>query len=158
MRIPVASTSSRLATRAKTTQAQLPSTKLRSLVSIYHQSADFITPETLDSAIDKAFIDDHDEWQAAINVREKDENDLYMELKARRALPKLSTGTESAGAEQPIDYDIWSSHSYERAIRLKAALYGVHTPATGKEAPKPGVEVLEEEHERIHRLLKPEGW
>lgn len=155
--------SSKHATRSRAAQPQVSPEKMRALISLYHQSKDFITPETLSVAIDDAFLEDQTVWGTG-GKRERTEEQLHKELKDRRALPKLST-TGSVENRSPSsdprdifspeqmhsDYSSWSSYKPERDVQLKAALYGIEPSG---DVPLPGLEVLEEEHDRIQRSLK----
>lgn len=128
------------------------------LISIYHQADDFITPETLSTAIDKAFIDNRQVWASIYNGRrEKTAADLNWELRERRLLPTLSPDDIHGHSHFDNGYHeqgggLWSAYTPERARRLKSALYG--TEASEAPVPKPGLDVLEEEHERLQRQLK----
>ena len=127
---------------------------MRALIGLYNQAGSFITPQTLDRAIDEAFLTNREFMVSGTDKRERSHSDLIQDLEKRRANPKLSNG-ESDDVNE-IDYGgyeegSWSSKMPERVRQLKAALYGTE-PST--DMPKPGYEVLVEEHERIQKLLK----
>lgn len=120
---------------------------MRALVSLYHQAEHFITPETLDEAIDKAFTETT-QVSSARNL-EKSHYDLKGELLSRRLLPKIGSGRGvSASGDMDVYNYQWSDTKAQREIQVQNALYGIEGRG------KPGLEVLEEEHERIQAHLK----
>jgi hypothetical protein len=122
--------------------------KLRSLVSLYHNSEDFITPETLDQRIDAAFIDTH----TLSSFARKEERSFETLVKAanyRLKQPRLGPAT----ALEKFEFNrgvAWSSQTdtAPRARRTSAALLGVDTSGL------PGLEVLKEEEERIQQWVR----
>ncbi|KAI0699419.1 hypothetical protein BC835DRAFT_1304495 [Cytidiella melzeri] len=142
---------------------QLTPDKMRSLITLYHKAETFITPETLSDAIDYAFLEQRSIVDSWVDKREKTHVDLKYEVESRRALPKLSSGNAyDSSMDGSMSFTMssesvagpWSSRSPERLRQLKAALYG--TEASGDDVPRPGYEVLVEEHERVQQLLKQE--
>ncbi|KAI0347514.1 hypothetical protein BDW22DRAFT_534503 [Trametopsis cervina] len=150
----ISSKSSRQAARSKHVASP---EKLRALISLYHEADMFITPETLSEAIDFAFLERRDIGDTAGRSRELTISDLESALEIRRVLPKLSTGDSGETQQSSLLHsetkvgDSWSSQTNDRTRRLKAALYGTD-PGDG--VPKPGYEVLVEEHERVQQLLQ----
>ena len=153
----ISSTTSKKAKNAP--KVQLPPKKMRALVSLYHESGEFISPENLSDAIDIAFRDQREIWNSWTDRREKSFGTVFAELKERRSLPKLASGAMEAPQSEQGQYaevstqGQWSARQPQRVLQLKAALYGTQ-PANG--LPLPGYEVLVEEHERIQELLKKE--
>ncbi|KAK7695651.1 hypothetical protein QCA50_000287 [Cerrena zonata] len=113
----------------------LPPQKLRALVSLYHKSDKFITPETLDAEIDKEFQEDifHGAYTEYPYSRLREDLD-----KIRRE-PQVGRSGLSANT----DSEKWSDRSSRRQKQVKTALYGMEDDR------RAGLEVLLEERERI---------
>ena len=125
--------------------------KLRALISIYHQSAYFITPQNLSSAIDRAFIGDPDEIITGITAPEKEMNILDLKKAMRRRESQMLTGRwKRVGSQSEPEYlpRGWSEGRRGREKEILGALYGT------TEASKPGLEVLKEEAERLLQNMK----
>lgn len=108
----------------------LPRKKLRALIELYNQTPTFITPETLDSHIDKEF---------AIKPQRPsflDGESLRKEVIRQNALPEMTT----AGVTGIMGQGLLNSTSERktRAKRLAGALWGVD------ENGEPDLEAIEE--------------
>ena len=127
----------------------LPPAKLRALISIYHQSAHFITPQNLSAVIDRAFIGDVS--GTAINPYvEASFEDINEKLKSRRIVP--ATGPWSTNEIHFKANDSspqhWASRRSEKEQKVMNVLYG-----TDREG-KPGLEILKEEMRRLSRNME----
>lgn len=139
-------------------RANLPPEKMRALISLYHQSENFITPENLSAAIDAAFID---RVRARDNV-EASLEELEAVVGAQRRKPKVGTGSDSGvdmrslENKQAKDYgledrdDLWSQRRPRRHNAVMSALFGT---VGGY---KPDLDVLDDEYERIVERLQEE--
>jgi len=124
----------------------LPPKKLRALVTLYHQSKTFITPENLDEAIDRAFLDVP--AMRAFGHRKMDWPDLRLEVKERQLLSKYGlpeTLASSLGMYEP---------GYEkregRVEQVFDAMYGTW------ETNKPGLELLQDTWEDVEQRIEEE--
>lgn len=119
--------------------------KLRALISIYHSSANFITPQNLSAAIDDAFLDDPQKID--FDIPEKTAIQLQSEMKARGLRPETGRwGSQGWGANAPV----WTTDTV-REKQVRQALYG------SEEAGKPGLEILLEERKRIMQQIKEDS-
>ncbi|KAJ3531382.1 hypothetical protein NM688_g7585 [Phlebia brevispora] len=131
----------------------LPPAKMRALVSLYHQSENFITPENLSDAIDAAFIDKSTRFRSD---RELKYGQVLGMLGARRRAQKVSwdqtAGRQARSAidEEGSDAVLWSSQELKRSAQVKAALLGTESGT------RPGLEALEDEYERVMEEIKEE--
>jgi hypothetical protein len=117
----------------------LPSAKMRALISLYHQSDTFITPENLSQRIDEAFIPS--ETQTGLGHSFGDGyTDLTNALHNMRQKPKLRVWDRENVVVQ-MD-DLWSSAKGGRESKVIEALYGVDI--TPSREVLPGLEALEE--------------
>jgi hypothetical protein len=112
----------------------LPREKLRALVSLYHQSSTFITPETLDQHIEREF---------ALNPRKPvnmDQAALKKEVIWKNSIPEMTT----TGLHGLLNTGIPSmtTERKSRAKRINQALWGVD------EDNNPDLEAVEEAIER----------
>ncbi len=132
------------------TESILPPHKLRALVSLYHQSDDFITPENLLDRIDAAFlVDSNDKFRSSNSIRHESYDDL---LKFQRAIPRMAPwDLESIGSASYVDEEgrksvSWSAGAIGRERQILEALYGVDsTQSAGR--PLPGYDTLKEARE-----------
>jgi hypothetical protein len=112
----------------------LPRRKLRALVSLYHRTATFITPETLDRHIEQEFAVDPRRPQYINTVT------LRREVVRKNAIPEMTTrglgGTIGGGSTGTI------AERRTRRQRLAGALWGVD------EEGNPDLEAVEEAIER----------
>ncbi|CAL1702309.1 unnamed protein product [Somion occarium] len=131
---------------ASSSKSSLPPHKLRALISLYHKSDKFITPDTLDEAIDRAFSETG--VVSSMSAAESDYAVLVNELNARRKDPKIGNTGVSAYATNTEFVDRWSDTKSVREHRVQNALFG--TEGYGRA----GLEVLEEERERISKHLQ----
>ena len=126
----------------------LPPKKLRALVSLYHQSKSFITPENLDEAIDRAFSEPLSvrvfegrrlvEWPA-----------LRLEVKERERLSKFGF-PETLNSVTSM-YEVGHHEERERRIeQVFDAMYGT------SETDKPGLELLQDTWVDVEQRLKGE--
>ena len=109
--------------------------KLRALVSLYHKSDRFITPETLDKHIDAEF----DSVIFYGGVTECSYSRLHGDFITRKREPQL--GRTGLSANRGADR--WSDMATARQRMVRAALYGME----GERAA--GAEVLLDERERL---------
>ncbi|KAH9951799.1 hypothetical protein B0H21DRAFT_191881 [Amylocystis lapponica] len=122
----------------------LPPEKMRALVSLYHQTESFITPENLSQKIDEAFFD----RPPLVRSPETSFQVLRDELRTRQAKPKV--GEADMGKALPaVDYEMgerdgsWSEKRGEREMKVLQTLFGIEKSGT------PALEVLEEEGWRM---------
>jgi hypothetical protein len=125
----------------------LPPKKLRALVSLYHQSKSFITPENLDEAIDRAFTD-----PPSVRVRNRRQADwasLRLEVKERDNLSKFGL-PETLNSALSM-YEVRYYEERERRVeQVFDAMYGT------SEVEKPGLELLQDTWEDVEQRLKGE--
>lgn len=150
---------------SKRAASTLTAPKLRALVSLYHKTADYITPETLNSRIIYAFANPRLPGSLGSALRTQvDYPQLQDAVYSRRKLPRMVEANEAAkievedvfqntgdgistpGSAKP---DFWSGKRTTREQRVVNALYGVKGPAYALGPVLPGLEMLEEEAERI---------
>lgn len=127
----------------------LPPAKLRALISIYHQSAHFITPQNLSAAIDRAFIGDS--ATVAVNVPvEASFEDIREKLKSRRIVPATGpwSTNETHFKVSDASGQAWASRRSEKEQKVIDVLYG-----SDREG-KPGFEILEEERKRLLKNME----
>jgi hypothetical protein len=110
----------------------LPRRKLRALMALYHESANFITPETLDQHIEKEFAR---KPNIPNYLRQKD---LSEEARRRRFTPELTTTRFIQ--DNAVSTGV-SSERKSRNTRLAGALWGVD------EHNNPTLEAVEEAKE-----------
>ncbi|KZT12956.1 uncharacterized protein LAESUDRAFT_689970 [Laetiporus sulphureus 93-53] len=133
--------------RASSSQAgtSVPREKMRALVSLYHESSKFITPEKLSEVIDYEFAT----APLTRNLIKSDEDSYWTlddRVNARRQRSKIGdTSTVLAEADEG---EQWSSTRTAREHMVRRALYGT------EQGQDPGLEVLEEEGDRIREMLK----
>lgn len=121
---------------------------MRALVSLYHQSETFITPQTLSKAIDEAFapVDP----LAKIPKFERSYGELKRDVMARRAQPRMVEWDEAATAPTLAESSrVWSDQTTDRERATVEALFGVETNANGMTVP--GWDTLEESVELVER-------
>lgn len=114
---------------------------MRALVSLYHQSDTFITPENLSQRIDEAFVPQETRSRIA-QISGKSLKDLHQELKDVRKSPKFRDWDKDAVVTSTNGNVLWSSAKVEREWKVMEALYGVDI--TPSREVLPGLEVLEE--------------
>jgi hypothetical protein len=139
-----------ISSKAKPPTLSLTPSKLRALISIYHQCAHFITPQNLSAAIDRAFIGDPDEIDS-VTSKTKEMNSTDLTKTIRRRESQMTTGRwKRVQAGWTPDYltGQWSEARKGREKRILAALYG--TEETGQ----PGLEVLMEERARLVKNIE----
>jgi hypothetical protein len=132
----------------RATKLNLPPEKLRALISLYHNSETFITEQSLDSAIDHAFVTAHSDMTH--NTSEYTMLDLVDGVRRRRQLPKFGSATAEARMNFATDSGLWSSSDTTKNVRdtrTSAALLGVDPSG------RPGLEVVLEEEERIQNWI-----
>ncbi|KAF7433288.1 hypothetical protein PC9H_005238 [Pleurotus ostreatus] len=113
--------------------------KMRALISLYHQSEHFITPENLLQRIDEEFCGNDKLAHTAVGTISY--KDLQNELDLRRSAPKISQWRRRDGAHG-VPGSMWSNFKNVRESKVVEALYG--TIDAGNIS-LPGLEVLEEE-------------
>ncbi|KAI0269258.1 hypothetical protein BC834DRAFT_865591 [Gloeopeniophorella convolvens] len=125
----------------------LPPEKLRALISLYHQSKSFITPENLDEAIDRAFVEVPS--MTFHGNRRLDWPTLRLEAKERRTQPKYGL---PESLESPISmYASGYKEKEDRMEKVFDALYGTY------EVNKPGLELLQDVWEHTEEQLRTDG-
>lgn len=125
----------------------LPSAKMRALISLYHQSETFITPEDLGERIDATFAseDPNDLLPVTADVTFTSLKDKVMDL---REAPKMSQWNPHANTTRPtLVAGKWSQIRRRRELKIIEALYGVDVTHSGNVMP--GLEVLEESAETL---------
>ncbi|KAA1466175.1 hypothetical protein DENSPDRAFT_16337 [Dentipellis sp. KUC8613] len=123
-------------------QFSLSPAKLRALISLYHQSGSFITPENLDTAIEKAFTDVPDIVSIA-NSKYTTYMDLKADVSARRVAPKFIQ-TEDLARERTG----YGGSDATRRNQVFEALYGTSNVSSV------GLGLLEDEWEITEDRLK----
>jgi hypothetical protein len=151
---PAASTSAATSATPADERTNLTPEQLRALVTLYHQSEDFITLETLDARIDQAFLEEV-EFQPTLHSQFA----LQGRLNARRRAPRVG----SPDAALSFRTGQWSNASTggsiggvggddgTRAMRTAAALLGVDPGG------RPGLEVVQEERGRMEQWVRDHG-
>lgn len=134
------STPTRKAKKAKTPQTQLSPEKTRALISLYHQSKDFISPGNLSDKIDEVFAKDF----YANSSMFAGYNSLESMVVERRAAPAIG----NAQTKEQIVTRTWSlGPAAKREQMVVDALYGVNEDL-------PGLETLLDEEGRIRKAAK----
>ena len=128
----------------------LPPKKLRALVSLYHQSRSFITPENLDEAIDSAFAEPPS-VRAFGGRRTVDWPSLRLEVKERREHTSKFGLPETLDSESVLSvFDAKYEEREGRVEQVFDAMYGT------VEMDKPGLELLRDTWEDVETRLKGE--
>lgn len=126
----------------------LPSAKMRALISLYHQTETFVTPENLQDRIDQTFAseDPNDLLQSTSDfISFTDLKDKAMDL---REAPKMSQWNPHANTSRRTQVaGKWSHIRRRRELKIIEALYGVDVTHSGNVMP--GLEVLEESAETL---------
>ncbi|KAJ4472258.1 hypothetical protein J3R30DRAFT_3218793, partial [Lentinula aciculospora] len=113
--------------------------KMRALISLYHQSDTFITPENLSERIDQSFTTRARETLAFGPQQAGVDTLSHFHTQAKLA-PKFS---EWDREKMQFGNAAWSKATYSsREWKVVEALYGVD--ASGPLEPLPGLEALEE--------------
>ncbi|TFK43171.1 hypothetical protein BDQ12DRAFT_674521 [Crucibulum laeve] len=134
-------------------QHTLPSAKMRALISLYHQSDSFVTPENLSERIDKAFlINSVENSLRQLNMHEPHLSQLRHEVSSRRSQPAVSEwDNQRVATSAAAGMHQWRiGHARER--KVIEALYGVDVSTATKKLP--GLAVLEESREEIRKELE----
>ncbi|KIK65498.1 hypothetical protein GYMLUDRAFT_125635, partial [Collybiopsis luxurians FD-317 M1] len=114
--------------------------KMRALISLYHQSDTFITPENLSYRIDQAFTGKRRENELFAPIQQPGLSSLQY---FRRQAELAPTFSEWDQEKKRFVAGSWSESSYSgREWKVIEALYGVD--ASGRLQPLPGLEALEE--------------
>ena len=122
------------------TPTQLPHEKMRALISLYHQSKDFISPANLSDKIDEVFAKD---FYANSSVF-AGYNTLKSMVGERKAAPVVG----NAQTKEQIRAKVWSvGPTAKREQMVVDALYGV-------DEDMPGLEALLDEEGRIRKATK----
>ena len=124
----------------------LPPKKLRALVTLYHQSKSFITPENLDEAIDHAFLDVP--AMRTFGHRKIDWPSLRLEVKERERLSKF--GLPETLTSPLSTYEAGHEEREKRIEQVFDAMYGTW------QTNKPGLELLQDTWEDVEERLKDE--
>ena len=133
----------------------LPDAKMRALISLYHQSDTFVTPENLSKRIDDAFIP-HETQSGLGRLSGESLKDLTHALHQLRRKPKLSDWDREAIVSRTTDMITWSSGKGGREWKVIEALYGVDIPPSREVLP--GLEVLEESAEPLQDSDGSDDW
>ena len=137
---PSASSSSTPTPETKTSPTQLPPEKMRALISLYHQSKDFISPLNLSNKIDEVFAKDFYANSSMFTG--------YSELKSRMAERKAAPVIGNAQNKEQLMDSTWSTGPAERREEMVFdALYGVNDGM-------PGLETLLDEEGRVREAVK----
>ena len=126
----------------------LPPKKLRALVSLYHQSGSFITPENLDEAIDRAFTEPPS-VRIFGNRRLIDWPSLRLEAKERDGLSKFGL-PETLNSVLSMYEAGYYEEREKRVEQVFDAMYGTW------ETDKPGLELLQDTWEDVENRMKGE--
>lgn len=126
----------------------LPPKKLRALVSLYHQSKSFITPENLDEAIDRAFAEPPS-TRIFGNRRLVDWPSLRLEVKDRERLSKFGLPETLNSALSLYEVGYYDERE-KRVEKVFDAMYGT------LETDKPGLELLQDTWVDVEKRLKGE--
>ncbi|KAG5646424.1 hypothetical protein DXG03_003474 [Asterophora parasitica] len=124
---------------------QLPDEKLRALISLYHQTDTFITPENLSQRIDEAFVSS---YEVPLKKSLPSIRDLETALTNQRNAPKIAEWDQETLVDRTIDdlynpvYQRWSGVKTGRELKVVEALYGVNAAELGSTLP--GLEALRE--------------
>jgi hypothetical protein len=140
--------------RTQNNTAKLSDEKMRSLISLYHQSETFITPENLSDRIDQVFTSN---VGTAVQVTRKGLPTLsvFREIRARQVQnPRMGDWEVESDGKLVGEYRAWSSMVSRREKKVIEALYGVDQSAViGSNSQNrsvrimPGLEVLKEQSE-----------
>ena len=124
----------------------LPPQKLRALVTLYHQSKSFVTPEKLDEAIDRAFLEVP--VMRAFGHRKLDWPSLRLEVKEREQLSKF--GLPETLSSTLSTYETGYEEREGRIEQVFDAMYGTW------QTNKPGLELLQDTWEDVEQRLNEE--
>ncbi|KAH7930292.1 hypothetical protein BV22DRAFT_1055199 [Leucogyrophana mollusca] len=123
--------------------------KMRALVSLYHQSDAFITPENLSDAIDETFTGEllasGSETQSVWN---NSQAELYTAAMHRRRMPKFFLGRDEGSANKMPGGMGYTDNKDGRTERMHEALMGADMKG------RPSWAVLKENAERVTMQLK----
>lgn len=133
---------------------RLPPAKMRALISLYHQSENWITPENLLERIDAAFVPVNTSYSLGLDAQDVTYGDLTTLASQMREDPKMAQLESSPnGRNLPGSYRPWSSNRQmsKRETKIFEALYGVEVERKSSEEVKvlPGLEVLDEMEEKL---------
>ncbi|KAG7097266.1 hypothetical protein E1B28_004632 [Marasmius oreades] len=109
--------------------------KKRALISLYHQSDTFITPENLSDRIDQAFL------KRSVVRTQLNRYDMEGLIKDQRVAPKFSEWARDRRGSVGVGGE-WSGSTTPREWRVIEALYGVDASDTSHAMP--GQEALED--------------
>ncbi|PFH52695.1 hypothetical protein AMATHDRAFT_2084 [Amanita thiersii Skay4041] len=149
-------------------QPSLSHKRMRALISLYHQTDTFITPENLSQRIDEAFVPSL-KSKSVLPVMSSHQDhltlqDLQQALVAQREAPKVTepdrevknTNTRGGNSEQD---GTWSGERNVREGKVMETLYGVER-VNGQLLP--GLEILLEEQTKLEEDMKVDesngGW
>ncbi|KAF5393872.1 hypothetical protein D9757_000223 [Collybiopsis confluens] len=114
--------------------------KMRALISLYHQTDTFVTPETLSERIDLAFTGRKREDDLMTPLQQASVSTLNYFRRQTELAPKFSEWDQEKAHYRG---ETWSQSNYSpREWKVVEALYGVD--ASGRFQPLPGLEALEE--------------
>jgi hypothetical protein len=131
------------ASKPAVSQRSLPPAKTRALISLYHQSKSFITPENLSARIDEAFL--NEDQLARISSPNAVIQDLRRLVVQRKTSPRMGIWEDHRHSpyRQGQMSSGWSGGGPFRDRSVVEALYGVDKGGM------PGLDVLEESGDRI---------
>lgn len=141
------------APRTQNNTAKLSDEKMRSLISLYHQSETFITPENLSERIDQVFTSTV--GTAVVTRKGLPTLSVFREIRARQVQnPRMGDWEVESDGKLVGEYRAWSSLVSRREKKVIEALYGVDQSAVIGSSSKdravrimPGLEVLKEQSE-----------
>jgi len=122
--------------------SSLPPHKLRALISLYHQSRDFISPNNLSDKIDQVFATGFYSSNDS-GLRFASYGNLLGTLRQRRSLPRIGESNMQTFSNEPP----WSSLA-KREDEVFHALYGVDN------LKMPGLDALLDEEKKIQEMSK----
>lgn len=140
---PSSSSPSTPAPKPKTPTTQLPPEKMRALISLYHQSKDFISPANLSDKIDEVFAKDF----YANGTSFAGYLSLNFAMADRKAAPIIG----NPQTREQVQSHRWSAGpAAKREQMVIDALYGV-------DEDMPGLESLLDEEENIRKAYKEDS-
>ena len=122
--------------------SNLPDAKLRLLISLYHQSGEFVTPENLDDKFNQAFIG----LKASTDRHAFNYHSLEQAMEGRRSLPSLRPASllhVSASEKTESHHLTFKTPSRSKLAETVAAVVG--TTVIGGNPGYVGLEVVREE-------------
>ncbi|KAL1742885.1 hypothetical protein HDZ31DRAFT_83813 [Schizophyllum fasciatum] len=133
--------------------ASLPDARMRALISLYHQSSTFITPENLDQRIDEAFAFKDLSSQISNHHYQITMRDLQRLVTREKQAPRLTSvsGMMRGPSGGNTPEHVFSENLDKRDVKMIEALYGVDR-SDGRRF-LPGLDAVRDEMERVEREI-----